>query len=101
METTLTPVVLPVSKGEQLKVLQVTGKAGMRMPRHFATAEAVLFIQEGVATLFLEGQEHLLKKGDTFIIPAGKIHSLQLNSGFRAMVIMPENAVIRFDDHPA
>lgn len=96
MKNTNTPDLALLKQGAFFKVLWVNGKAGMTMPEHHSTLEAVIMVQKGSAVLKLEGKEYLLQKDEPFIIPAGKIHSLQLEEDFHATVIMALDSEIRF-----
>ena len=84
--------------GASFKVLKVTGQAGMQMPLHHSTGEAVLIVQEGGALLKIDESEHLLQAGDSFIIPAGQNHNLSLKSEFKALVIMSLDSKVEFVD---
>ncbi|HBG87167.1 MAG TPA: cupin [Marinilabiliaceae bacterium] len=82
--------------GASFKVLQVSGKAGLEMPLHYSTQEAVVIVLEGSALLLIDKTEHLLLAGRSFIIPARQHHSLQLKQDFKALVIMAEESDIEF-----
>ena len=96
MKNTNTPDLVLLKQGAFFKVLRVNGKAGMTMPEHYSSQEAVIIAQRGSAVLKLEGKEYLLQKDEPFIIPAGKIHSLNLKEEFQAIVIMPLDSEIKF-----
>jgi quercetin dioxygenase-like cupin family protein len=49
---------------------------------HGAQFGAVL---DGNLELTIEGKKNVLKKGDTYFIPAGARHSAKLSAGFRAL----------------
>lgn len=91
------PTLSPLSVGSTLKVLEVTGSAGMSMPSHHSTDEAALLVKSGEALLSMDGNQHFLKSGDTFQIPAGKLHSLAIVEDFKAVVVMPVKSEIIFD----
>jgi len=96
MKTIDIPELVKLKTGVFLKVLQVTGKAGLEMPLHYSTEEAVVIVQEGSSLLKIDKKEHLLQAGNSFIIPAGQHHSLLLKQDFKALVIMPEKSNIEF-----
>lgn len=96
METTNRPELTEISSGNALKIFKATGKAGMEMPEHYSTEEAVIVIQKGSAVLSIDGLDHLLKQADVFSIPEGKVHSLHLEEDFKAIVIMPLTSKIQF-----
>ncbi|HET6528258.1 MAG TPA: cupin domain-containing protein [Balneolaceae bacterium] len=82
--------------GNEFKTFAVTGKAGMEMPKHISTKEAVVVVRKGNATLKIGEKEHKLATGDVFIIPGRKVHSLSLHSDFKALVIMALESEILF-----
>lgn len=94
-EKTLPQLVLLDNK-EQHKVYQVTGGAGISMPEHISTKEAVVIIQEGEVVLNIQNQNYYLKQNDVFIIPAGVQHSLSIEKDFKAVVIMDIDSQIEF-----
>jgi quercetin dioxygenase-like cupin family protein len=82
--------------GKLLKVLQVTGIAGMRMPEHISTKEAVIIIQKGSAVITMKGNDYLLQKHESMIIPGGEKHTLRITEDFQAHVIMETDSQIKF-----
>jgi quercetin dioxygenase-like cupin family protein len=53
MKTANKPELITLKTGVLLTVLKVTGQAGMQMPLHYSTKEAVLIVQEGSAALVI------------------------------------------------
>jgi len=96
METINKPQITPLEMGETLKVLQIEGLAGMTMPPHSSSKEAVIVVQEGRAILKMPERDHLLKSGSTFVVPAGKEHKLSIEADFKAIAIMAVDSVINF-----
>ncbi len=98
MNTQDLPKLVTLKTGNSFKIYEVTGRAGLEMPLHYATGEAVVMVQDGSAVLSIDGKEHVLEKGSSFIIPAGKEHSLLLKSEFKSLVIMKLDSDIEFAD---
>lgn len=96
METLDKPRLVPLTSGETVKVFQVTGQAGMQMPLHYSTREAVVIVQEGSAVLTMDEKEHVLQPGNVLVIPARRNHCLYLTTGFQALVLMPIDSNIEF-----
>ncbi|GAB1450251.1 hypothetical protein MASR2M47_03070 [Draconibacterium sp.] len=96
MNTQDIPKLETLKTGDSFKVYMVTGKKGMEMPLHYSTYEAVVIVQEGTGLLSIDGQEHLLETGSSFIIPAGRNHSLVLKSDFKSLVVMALDSKIEF-----
>jgi quercetin dioxygenase-like cupin family protein len=90
------PKLETLKTGETFKIYMVTGQKGMEMPLHYSTREAVVIVQEGSALLAIDGQEYLLGKGNSFIVPAGINHSLVLKSDFKSLVVMALDSKIEF-----
>jgi quercetin dioxygenase-like cupin family protein len=90
------PKLVTLRTGESFKVYQVTGHAGMKMPLHYSTKEAVVIIQEGFAQLKINDIKHILQEGGTFIIPAHQNYTLSLKTKFKALGIMSLDSNIEF-----
>ncbi len=90
------PSLKPLQVGEEFQTFVVTGEAGMNMPPHISTKEAVVIIRHGDAILNMDDKEHKLTAGEVFIIPGNNVHSLSLNSDFQAIVIMARDSRIEF-----
>ncbi len=90
------PSLKPLQTGREFQTFVVTGKAGMQMPPHISTKEAVVIVRKGEAILKMDDHEHKLTAGEVFIIPGSKIHSLSLNRDFNAIVLMARDSRIEF-----
>ena len=97
METPNKPDLALVKRGESIKVFKVTGRAGMMMPLHHSTKEAVVIVQEGSALLKIGEKQLLLQEGDAFVIPAAQNHSLSVETGLKAFVVMALDSSIEFE----
>lgn len=96
MKSNNNPKMIRLELGNTFKVLQVTGIAGMNMPEHISTKEAVIIVQKGTAMLKMNGIDHVVKLNESFIVPAGEKHALHLTEDFQAVVIMECNSEIKF-----
>lgn len=96
MEVMIKPELTSLKVGNSFKTMQVEGRAGMIMPPHHSTKEAVIVVQQGQALLKMLESDHVLQKGSTFIIPAGKEHTLTIQKDFKAIVIMAVDSKINF-----
>ncbi len=96
MEVLNKPELVHLDMGESFKTLQITGLAGMVMPSHHSTKEAVIVVQKGTARLQMPQSDHVLKKGSTFIIPAGVNHKLDILEDFKAIAIMAVDSELNF-----
>jgi len=90
------PDIKLLNKGNSLKILEITGSVNMIMPTHTSSEEATVIVLEGSAIIDFGGSEHLLKAGDTLLIPAKQTHSLLVMTKLRALVIMPIESLIEF-----
>jgi quercetin dioxygenase-like cupin family protein len=96
METLNKPELIPLDMGKSFKTLQVKGLAGMVMPPHHSTKEAVIVVQRGKALLQMPKSDHIMHEGSTFIVPAGVDHKLDILEDFRAIAIMAADSEINF-----
>lgn len=96
MKSQNNPEMTQLELGKTFKVLQVIGSSGMKMPEHISIKEAVVIVQRGSATLKMKGVDHLLKLNESFIVPAGVKHELQITEDFQAVVIMESDSEIKF-----
>lgn len=92
------PQMTPYDNGEVFKTLKVTAKAGMKMPSHHATNEAVIVVNTGEALLKISNETHKLIAGTSFTIPAGMAHSLEVIKDFKAFAIMTNDTAIQFPE---
>lgn len=97
MENLNKPQMTPLRNGEIFKTLNITAKAGMEMPLHHSTKEAVIVVLKGEAILKMPDGEHKLAQGTTFIVPAMIAHSLKINLDFHAIAIMENTSVIEYE----
>lgn len=81
---------------EEFKVFKVTAKAGMEMPEHISTKEAVVAVQKGKGLLKMQGQETELREGEACVIPGGIKHSLIIQDDFQAIITMAHDSEIKF-----
>lgn len=96
MTITEVPQISILLTGDSFKVLQVRASGGMVMPEHFCSKEAVILVQKGSAVLGMGGREHPLKEDQSFIIPAGKRHTLRIVEDFESVVMMEIDSEIKF-----
>ena len=96
MNTQNIPTLETLKTGDSFKIHEVTGQAGMVMPLHYSTREAVVIVLEGSAMLHIDEQKVRLERNDSYIIPARKNHSLLLETKFKAHVIMALDSNIEF-----
>lgn len=96
MKTSNYPKMTQLKTGNLYKVLEVTGISGMNMPEHISTKEAVIIVQKGTAILKIKNIDHTLTLGNSFIVPAGEKHMLQITEDFQAVVIMESDSEIKF-----
>lgn len=96
MQTLIKPEMSILERGQEYKVLHVTGAKGCQMPPHLSTKEAIIIVYEGEAILKLDSQEIHLIVNEPFIIPALASHSLFITEDFAAHVIMAVDSEIKF-----
>jgi quercetin dioxygenase-like cupin family protein len=99
MKSNDNPKMTRLDLGNTFKVLQVTGSAGMNMPEHVSTKEAVIIVQQGTAIIKLKGIDHVLELNKSFVVPAGQKHELKITEDFQAVVIMEKESEIKFTNN--
>lgn len=97
MDTINRPQMVPAAKGENFKTFDITAEAGMVMPDHYATQEAVVIVKEGEATLKTPEGNHEFKPGTVFVLPAKMKHSLEIKKDFKAVAVMGVDSEIKFN----
>lgn len=96
MQTVTKPKVTQLAQGEKLNTKQMEAKAGELLPKHLATIESVLIMMEGECKIDLNGIEHVLKVGDSFIVPPHIIHQINAITDFKAFHIMTNDIEFEF-----
>lgn len=61
---------------------------GEALSEHTAPFDALVYIIDGEAKIFISGKPHLVKKGEIIIMPAGKPHALKASKRFKMLLIM-------------
>lgn len=89
------PIVKVLASGQELIAKQMKAKAGALLPKHLADVESIVLVQEGECILNMDGEEHLLKQGDAFIIPPQVKHQIRAKTDFKAAHFMPKE--IKFE----
>ena len=90
------PNVKQLAKGEKFQTKQMEAKAGSLLPKHLATIESVLIVLEGECVLNLDGTDHSLSQGDSFIVPPKIIHQIRVISDFKAVHVMTNDIQFNF-----
>lgn len=61
---------------------------GQGLSEHTAPFDAMVFIVEGKAEIFISGKKFFATKGETITMPAGKPHSLNAVEKFKMLLTM-------------
>lgn len=85
----------PLAEGALFVTKQMQAGAGISLPRHRASVESVLVVTDGKCVVRLEGTEHILMPGESFVVPADVWHQIRADPHFTAVHIMPKE--IRFE----
>src|SRR5690554_1362878 len=96
MQKVTKPTVRLLAQGEKFNAKQMQAKAGELLPKHTASIESVLIVLEGECVLTLDGIEHVLKQGDSFIVPSKILHQIQVVKDFRAVHVMTKDIEFEF-----
>lgn len=96
MKTADLPEMILLKQGESLKILQINGRARIKMPLHHSTQEAVVIVSKGKAILNIDKKKHLLQEGNMLIIPAKQDHTLSVKTRFKALINLSNDSKIEF-----
>ena len=58
------------------------------LSEHTAPFDALIYILDGEASIYISGKKHLVKKGQMIILPANKPHSLKAVKRFKMLLVM-------------
>ncbi len=61
---------------------------GQGLSEHTAPFDALVYIFDGQAQIFIEKKPHQVKTGELIIMPANKSHALQAKTPFKMLLIM-------------
>lgn len=61
---------------------------GEGLSEHTAPFDAMVYILDGEAEIFISGDPHRVRSGEFIIMPAGKPHSVKSVSRFKMLLIM-------------
>lgn len=96
MKTVTNPTVTPLAKGKKFQAKQMEAKAGAILPKHTANIESVLVVLKGECVLNLDGTEHSLRQGDSFIVPSEIEHQIRVIKDFKAVHVMTIDIEFKF-----
>lgn len=81
---------------DHYRVVEVDLTAGTNMPRHVATSDAYLIVEDGSALLIYAGETYELNKGNNIKIPANREHILRIINDFKGYIILAKDARISY-----
>ncbi len=61
---------------------------GQGLSEHIAPFDALVYILDGEAKIFISGKSHLVKEGEMIIMPSDKPHSLKALKKFKMLLVM-------------
>lgn len=61
---------------------------GQGLSEHAAPFDAMVQVVDGEAEIMISGKKHIVKTGQTIIMPANKPHALQAVTPFKMMLVM-------------
>ncbi|MFA5670032.1 MAG: cupin domain-containing protein [Balneolaceae bacterium] len=96
MGNVVNPTVKLLAKGEMLSAKQMSAKAGDLLPKHTANTESVVLMMEGECVIDLDGTNHILKPGDSIIIPPAVMHQIRAVEDFKAIHVMTNDIKFEF-----
>jgi quercetin dioxygenase-like cupin family protein len=61
---------------------------GQGLSEHVAPYDALVYILDGMAKIFISGERFVLNKGEMIIMPANKPHALKALKKFKMILVM-------------
>lgn len=61
---------------------------GQELSPHSAPLDAFIQVTEGEMTMTLDNEEHLIRNGEVFMIPAGHVHAVRADQDFKMILTM-------------
>jgi quercetin dioxygenase-like cupin family protein len=58
------------------------------LSEHTAPYDALVYVYDGEALITISGEPHIVKKGQTIIMPANDPHALRATTPFKMMLVM-------------
>jgi len=92
------PRIKLLATGKNFTAKQMEAKAGELLPKHVANLESVLTVTQGECVLALAGTDHVLKQGDSFIVPPDIVHQIRAVQDLKAVHVMPTGIEFKFFD---
>ena len=89
MEKVTNPKIRILATGSKLIAKQMQANAGDLLPAHIASLESILLIQEGECIFKMNGEDTVLKQGDSIVVPPEIRHQIKVNTDFKAVHFMP------------
>ena len=77
-----------IIKKEKGSVTLFAFDKGQGLSEHTAPFDALVYILDGQTEISIAGKAHLLKTGETIIMPANKPHSLKATDRFKMLLVM-------------
>lgn len=90
------PKVTPLAKGKNYQTKRMEGNSGELLPKHIASDESVLVVTHGECSLNIQDEDHNLKQGDVYVIPAEVTHQIKVVKDLKAIHVMPHNIKFEF-----
>ena len=95
MKKVTKPRIKLLATGKKFVAKQMEAKAGEILPKHIASLESVVVVTEGECILDMDGTDHALRVGDSFVVPPKIIHQIRAVEDFKAVHVMTKD--IEFD----
>ena len=65
---------------------------GQGLSEHTSPYDAMVYILDGLAEIFIAGKKHNVSTGEMIIMPAGKPHALKAERCFKMMLVLIRTA---------
>ena len=77
-----------LAQNEALSVTLFSFDKGEEIGTHGSSGDAMVTVLEGVGKFTVDGQEYVLKRGETLVMPANKPHSVYGQEAFKMLLVV-------------
>lgn len=77
-----------LAQNDALSITIFSFDKGEEIGTHGSSGDAMVTVLEGVGKFTVDGQEYVLKRGETLVMPANKPHSVYDQEAFKMLLVV-------------
>lgn len=77
-----------LAQNDALSITIFSFDKGEEIGTHGSSGDAMVTVLEGVGKFTVDGQEYVLKRGETLVMPANKPHSVYGQEAFKMLLVV-------------